>query len=388
LFIDVILNATAYNIISKLNYVVTYVERVFDFSHFLKGGFMKKKIIYSVFILFIFIFSVIFGCSKNKENEIVVSQSNQPSQAKKILQIKLVTLEVNEYTDRYEKLLKEYLKKNGVNEGTDYNLKVLSAQNEITFIPTIIDSVVAEKTDILLTFFPQVLYASIKKAPDIKKVFTAVINPFIIGAGNSDTDHIPNLTGNYEVYPIDEMFDYFKECKPSVKRIGFIYCSGIEEDGYFKDEVLKVAKQKNIEMVIKGYASKTEILDAANALFSKKLDAVLHLPTSDFIQVLNVISKKTVENKIPVLSFGGKELPQDPFMAQFSIVGIDEDESEKYSFAELVLKVIKGEDPGKIPFVNSKSARKFIYVNKKNIDSIGFKISESVLKKADKIIEK
>ncbi|MBP7652939.1 hypothetical protein KA977_05925 [Candidatus Dependentiae bacterium] len=340
----------------------------------------QKKIIYSIFILFVFL--VIFSCSKNKGNETSVSQPIQQQPEKKILNIKLVTLKADEYTDRYEKLLKEYLKKNGVIEGTDYNLKLLSAQNEITIIPTIIDSVVAEKADILLTFFPQVLYASIKKAPDIKKVFTAIVNPFLIGAGNSDTDHIPNLTGNYEVYPIEAMLDYFKECRPNAKRIGFIYNTSIEEDGYIKDEILKAAKQKNIEMFVKGYASTIEISDAANSLFSKKLDAVLHLPTSDFIQVLNVISKKAVENKIPVLSFGDKDLPQ------LSIMGIDEDETEKYSFAELVLKVIKGEDPGKIPFVNSKSARKFIYVNKKNIDSIGFKISESVLKKADKIIEK
>ena len=64
-------------------------------------------------------------------------------------------------------------------------------------INTLVDAALAEKSDLLLTFSTPVLQVALQRARGIPIVFNYLASPQAAGAGRSDTDHLPNVTGVY-----------------------------------------------------------------------------------------------------------------------------------------------------------------------------------------------
>ena len=55
-------------------------------------------------------------------------------------------------------------------------------------------------------------------------------------------------------------------------------------------------------------------------------------------------------------------------------------------FAAIVMRVLKGEDINTMPFDNTETNEKIIKIDKKTSKTIGFKLPDSIVKKADIII--
>ena len=55
-------------------------------------------------------------------------------------------------------------------------------------------------------------------------VFTVVADPFVAGAGKTDTEHLPNVTGVYTQGPYREMAEMLRDHFPAIKRVGTLYC--------------------------------------------------------------------------------------------------------------------------------------------------------------------
>src|SRR5690606_27650867 len=68
-----------------------------------------------------------------------------------------------------------------------------NANGDISTLNNIIDNFSHEKVDLILTISTPATQAAINKVKDIPVVFATVANPFLVGAGNSDTDHLPNV---------------------------------------------------------------------------------------------------------------------------------------------------------------------------------------------------
>jgi ABC-type uncharacterized transport system substrate-binding protein len=124
----------------------------------------------------------------------------------------------------------------------------------------LVDAAENSKTDLLITFQSPTLYAAIRRAPTVNKMFTLLQNPFILGAGDSDTNHLEHLTGMYLIPPYNELLNLVAECRPAITRLGVIYDSGNDDSVFRKDDLIRVAAEHQMEVIAVAYTAQMKFL--------------------------------------------------------------------------------------------------------------------------------
>jgi ABC-type uncharacterized transport system substrate-binding protein len=280
----------------------------------------------------------------------------------------------NSYTATFEEQIKAALAKNGLQEKRDYKIRIRSAQGDMSNLPTIIDAAVADESDLLILFQAPTLYAALQKAPNAKKAFSLLQNPFVLGAGGSDTSHLPNLTGLYVVPPLTQLLEKIEQCSPKIQTLGTLYMIGNEDSIDRKNELVRLAKERGMEVVEEGYNTQNDIMDSAAALFSKNLDAAVHLmdPAQDIT--------------FPALYQHARQQKKALFSVVYnmekigaSIVCSTDREEIGLRFGDMVSRILKGEDPTNMPFENDISLTKHFRVNTTAARDANLILPESLL---------
>ena len=115
------------------------------------------------------------------------------------------------------------LREAGLIEGRDYVIKSRSAQGDIATLNGIMDAVTSEGADMVIPLSTPTLQTALKKIRKTPIVFALVGNAFIAGAGRTNEDHLPNVTGATIASPFEEMLALLREVMPSVRRCGTIF---------------------------------------------------------------------------------------------------------------------------------------------------------------------
>ena len=264
----------------------------------------------------------------------------------------------NSYTSTFENQLRAALSNAGFKEKRDYRIRIRSAQGDMSNLPLIIDAAVNDDSDLLVLFQAPTLYTAINKVPDVKKVFTLLQNPFVLGAGGSDSQHMPNLTGFYVVPPIRELLEKITECSPEIKTLGTLYMVGNEDSVDRKNELMKLAQEKGIEVYAEGYNTQNDIIDSAAALFNKRPDAAIHLldPAQDV--TFPALFQQSRSNKTPLFSV----VYNMEKIGASMVASTDRDEIG-LKFGEMVARILKGEDPTHMPFESDAALTKHFAIN-------------------------
>jgi ABC-type uncharacterized transport system substrate-binding protein len=264
----------------------------------------------------------------------------------------------NSYTSTFENQLKQALSNGGFKEKRDYKIRIRSAQGDMSNLPLIIDAAINDDSDLLVLFQAPTLYTAINKAPDVKKIFTLLQNPFVLGAGGSDSQHMPNLTGFYVVPPIRELLDQITQCSPPIKTLGTLYMVGNDDSVDRKNELIKLANEKGIEVFAEGYNTQNDIVDSAAALFNKKPDGAIHLldPAQDV--TFPALFQQSRSNKTPLFS-----VVYNMEKIGASIVASTDRDEIGLKFGEMVNRILKGEDPTNMPFENDVNLKKHFATN-------------------------
>lgn len=327
---------------------------------------MKKMFLFiGIFSLFIL---MMFSCSDSKDY-------GEPITGKR-WKIDIIKYINNSYSKDFETAIISQFEKEGFMNRRDYVLRIRSAQGDMTNLTMLVDSAVNDKTDIMVTLQSQTLYTAINRAPDVQKVFSLLQNPFIIGAGKSDTDHLPNLTGVYMIPPFRELFETLNKCSPKLKRLGTLYIIGDDESEYRKNELVSIAKKNGIEIISEGYTSQIEITEAAKTLLSRNIDGVIHLmdPAQDI--TFPALFQAARSKRKPVFSvvYNMQKLGAS--------IAYSTDRNEiAEAFANMIIRIMRGEHSTNIPFENDLNFSKRVGINPAMAKDANFYIPESILDK-------
>jgi len=117
----------------------------------------------------------------------------------------------------------EEIKKIGYIDGKNCEIELQNAQGDMPTVNTIIDKYIMNRYDVIVTISSGVTQAAINKTKDIPVVFASVANPFILGAGSSETDHLPNVTGVYGWIPMEKTVAIVKTIFPGKVKIGTMW---------------------------------------------------------------------------------------------------------------------------------------------------------------------
>jgi ABC-type uncharacterized transport system substrate-binding protein len=273
------------------------------------------------------------------------------------------------------------LRDSGLVEGRDYETKALNAQGDMATVSSLIDSAVTDRSDLIITLSTPTLQAAVQRARNTPVVFSYVANPVLAGAGRSDTDHLPNITGVYLILPHARAMELLRECLPRARRVGTLFIPAEVNSVFHKDKMVEAATKAGIEVVAVPVSTSAEVADAALSLTSQKIDAVVQLPGNLVAASFGAIAQATHRAKLPLFAFASSQIKAG------AMVVLARDYFDNGREAGLVAaRVMRGENPAAIPFRSVSKTR--LIVNLEAARAVGFTIPAALVKQADEVIGK
>ena len=264
-------------------------------------------------------------------------------------------------------------------EGRDYEAQFVSAQGDIATASSMVDAALSDGTELIVSLTTPMLQACLRRSRGIPVVFTLVASPILAGAGKSNTDHLPNVTGNYVISPFARMMRTLKECLPNARRIGTLFAPAEVNSVYYKDMLVEAAREVGIEVETVGVSTAGEVVDAALALCSMNIDAMCQISDNLSGSTFAPIVQASRRFRLPLFSFNTTHSKQG------SVLMVARDYYDGGREAGLVAaRVMRGENPAEIPFAPVQKTQ-FI-VNLDNARRVGLRIPAHLIEQADEVI--
>ncbi|HVU39219.1 MAG TPA: ABC transporter substrate-binding protein [Opitutales bacterium] len=276
--------------------------------------------------------------------------------------------------------IKQGLKETGLLEGRDYTMRVRSAQGDMSLFNSLFDTAASDGADLYMTLSTPTLQAAVRKVQNKPVVFTFVSDPIIAGAGKTDTDHLPNFAGISTLAPSKEMVALIKEFFPKWKRIGTLFCpaevNSMANLKYFTD----FANANGLEVEAVAANTVGDLPDAALALVSKNIDAVVQIPDNLSAAGFGTIARACRTRRLPLFAFQSTLADQGATLA----LSMDYIQAGKDT-AYLVGRVLRGDKPADLPF--TRPSRQVLIINLPNARESGLAIPPALQQRADQVVK-
>ncbi len=232
----------------------------------------------------------------------------------------------------------------GLREGADFEVKTLNAQGDMATVSALIDAAITGGADMLVTFSTPTLQAALRRARTIPVVYNYVASGLKAGAGKSNADHVANVTGVSLLPANDEALAILKKDFPSIHRIGTLYCPAETNMVFAKAALDASAKKFGYDVVYVAADTATDVPDAAAALMSRDIDAVLQIPGNLTASAFGSIADAGRKAHLPIFAFQKSQAIGGAVV----VVARDYKDSGRHA-AHLAARIIRGESPAKIP---------------------------------------
>ena len=277
-----------------------------------------------------------------------------------------------------EDAIKFGLSEAGLEEGRDYELKVSSAQGDIATLPNLIDQARDAKAKVIVALQDATLQVAVQRVKDTPVVFHLLSDPFAIGAGTSDSNHLANITGVYAPGfgdPEQERrVDLIRRTLPKARKLGILFSPDEALSVTLKDKMTAAAKKAGMQVAEQGIANIGETGQATQALVAQKVDAIEiygNAAHTAFASILQITKAK----KVPVFSSSPFEVMRGAvaaFYPDFQEGGVEA--------GKMVGRILKGESPAGIPFYQVKTSKLFVNPN------TGVAVPSSVTSQANRVV--
>ncbi len=265
-------------------------------------------------------------------------------------------------------------------EGTDYTISYRSAQGDIASLNGIFDAVLTENADIVVPLSTPTLQSALQKIRDRPIVFSVIANPVVAGAGKSYTDHKPNVTGVSVLAPVGEALTMIQKYFPQYKRLGTLFCPAEANSVDLKESFEKLCKERGLTLECVAVNTSSDLSDASLSLVSRPIDAIVQISDNLSSTGFNAITKAARQTQKPLISLNSTTVALG---APISL-GRDYHNCGEVT-TEMIERVIRGEDPSKMPFV--LPPRLFYSASPANAAAVGMTLPPELLKEVDKVIK-
>jgi ABC-type uncharacterized transport system substrate-binding protein len=271
------------------------------------------------------------------------------------------------------------LRSSGLVEGRDYRVRIRNAQGDMATMNSLVDAAIIDRTDLLITFSTPTLQAAIQRSQGLPVVFNYVANAVWAGAGRSDSDHLPNVTGVYLPGAYDEMIALVREVLPHARVLGTLYVPSEVNTVYHRDRFLEATSKAGMEFVTVAANTAAEVADAALSLASRKIDAICQLPGNLTASAFPTIADAARRARLPLFGFQTSAAESGAHL----VVARDYRDAGAAA-ALLAIRVMRGESPGSIPFEPARQTK--LVANVDAARAIGLRIPASVLARAHRVV--
>jgi len=297
---------------------------------------VKKILLVSLVICFVVIFSI-YGWGEEKIKIGIVQIIDHPA--------------LNNVRDGViDALLEVY----GYIPGENIEYDVQSAQGDMPTANTIAQKFVSEGVDLIVSIATPASQAAINATKEIPIVFSAVTDPVSAGLVSSLDKPGNNVTGVSDMVPVDRQMYLIKFLFPDTKKVGNLYNAGEVNSVVTNDMAKAACAELGMEILEATVATTADVSMAARSLVGK-VDAMYVATDNTVISALDTVAKVCAENKIPLFLADPTTVSQGALLA----LGFDYYLHGRQT-ADLVARVLQGENPGEIPVEFAKKIETFL----------------------------
>ena len=276
------------------------------------------------------------------------------------------------------------LAKAGFTPGQSVNFIQKDAAGELPNTTLVMKKFVADQVEMVFAIGTPPLQAAMKTVPETTPVvFAYCSNPWGAGAGTPPGgvgQHKPNVVGTIGTNPMDKELDLARKIAPNLKTVGVIYNPGEPNSEYEAKILRQEAEKRGINVIEQSVANSGEVLQAAQALAGKNIDAFVKIGDYATIQGFGSIAKVGLEKKIPVYSVDADDIKLPGCLATIGWAYFD----DGYAAGELAVRILKGESPKTMAF--EPLTKTEMGVNLVTAKAIGVTVPEAVIQGAKQVI--
>ena len=316
-------------------------------------------------ILLIMMSMLMLACG-NSNDTVNGKKDSKDSENKQVYKIGITQFMEHPSLNLAKEGFKAAFKEAGINAEFDEK----NANGEVTNANLIATNYKADKKDLVFGIATPSAQALVNNISDIPVLFSAVTDPASAKLLNS------NVTGTSDkLENVAAQLDLLLKIKPGVKKIGVLYNPSEQNSAVQVQEIQKIAKQKNIEVVLQGINNFGELAQATKNLLGST-DA-LYLPTDNLVvSGMNLIASEAVNAKKTVVVSENSSVKEGALFT----MGLDYYALGKRT-GEMAIEILKGKPVSQIPFETSKQMK--LYVNSKTAQALGLDVKNPAFNGAE-----
>lgn len=309
---------------------------------------------------------------------IVLAQ--QPGNVTKIYRVGLLVR--GEVDKRFADPLIRNLAQQGYVLGRNLALETRDAQYHVERLPQLVDELVASKVDVIFAVSYPAARAAKQRAGPVPVVIFGTGDPVASGLVDSLARPGGNLTGTSDVAAelAPKRLQLLKEVKPQLRRVAIIWNTG--DLGMTLRYEASAASAREVGIVVQplGVSKPEDFEDTLAAMTRDPPDAIFIV--ADWL---------TNSNRKKVIEFASLHRLPSMYEADLGVIdgglmSYGGDPNETFArLASLVSRILKGARPEELPFEQPTRFR--LIVNQKTANTLGIAIPQSILLRADRVIE-
>lgn len=321
--------------------------------------------------------AVLFGCGGDKAP--TEQKTETPTATADAKTVAITAIVEHPSLDAVRKGAIEALAQEGYKEGQNLTVNFQSAQGNMGTAGQIAKQFAADNPDAIIAIATPSAQAVVSATTTVPVVFSAVTEPVEAKLVSKLDGSGTNVTGASDVLPLEPQVVLIKELLPNVKNIGFVYSPGEVNSTVTLKNLKAVAQTQGVTIVEAPAQKSSDIAMAAQSLVGK-VDMIYTSTDNNVVNAYEALAKVAKEGKIPLVSSDPGVIDRGASV----VLGVNYHQLGVET-GKITARIFKGEKAGDIPVYSASELD--LFVNKKNASEQGLTVPQSILDKAQKVIE-
>lgn len=271
------------------------------------------------------------------------------------------------------------LKDQGFVEGENLEIRFQSAQGSPATAGQISKQYIGEAPDVIVAISTPSAQSMASATNTIPIVFSAVTDPVTAKLVPSLEASGTNVTGATNAMPYEPQIALMKEIISGLKDVGYVYSPGEVNSTVILKDLKERLEPMGITIHDAPAQRSNEIHQAALSL-ADKVDMIYVSNDNGVVSAFESLSQVATESKIPIIAQDTDSVSRGAAAA----LGVNYVDLGRET-GKIVSRILNGESPGSIPTYIPENLSLFVSPN--HAAEQGFKLPQSVIDRADKIIE-
>lgn len=278
--------------------------------------------------------------------------------------------------------LRAGLREQGFEEGKQFALDVRDTQSDLKSVEAVARNLEAEKVDLIYALATSVTLVVNRETKSVPIVFYCGTDPVAVGLVASFRKPGGRLTGIYGRFTdiTAKRLELLKEMIPRLRRVAIFYSPDNPAAQVSMKIARDAARQLKVKLIERPVASVEELRAGLSTLRPGDAEAFIYASDAMMVSQEQLIVDTSKAKRLPtMLSYQGN-------VAKGALASYGENyHSLGRLSAKHVQRVLLGANPGDLPI--EQLDRLHLVINLKNAKTLGLTIPQSVLARADQLIE-